>query len=89
MGMHCPANHNEVLESTPPLIIGGIVLRCWACSCWYVSGPHANVCPGAACCALAVGPAAAGASGPNAGTAFVALWLLGLQLLVRVWSSSC
>jgi hypothetical protein len=60
---------------------------CLACSCWCVSGPHAKACAGAACCALAVGPAAAGASGPNAGAAFVALWLFGLQLLVRVWSS--
>jgi hypothetical protein len=34
---------------------------CWACSCWCVSGPHANACAGAACCALAFGPAAAGA----------------------------
>jgi hypothetical protein len=52
-----------------------------------VSGPHDNALAGAACCALAVGPASDGASGPNAGAALVALWLLGLQLLVRVWSS--
>jgi hypothetical protein len=36
---------------------------------------------------VALWPGAAGASGPNAGAAFVALWLLGLQLLVRVRSS--
>jgi hypothetical protein len=48
-----------------------------------VSGPRANACAGAACCAPAVWPAAAGASGPNAGADFVALWRLGLQLLVR------
>jgi hypothetical protein len=81
-----------------------------------VSGPHANACAGAACCALAVGPAAAGAClvlmlllagaaccdlavGPAAAGAclvlmlmlvlalLVALWLLGLQLVVtsRSW----
>jgi hypothetical protein len=64
---------------------------CWACSYWCVSGPHANACAGAACCALAVGPAATGACLVLmlmlVLALLVALWLLGLQLLVRVWSS--
>jgi hypothetical protein len=52
-----------------------------------VSGPHANACAGAACCTLAVGPAAAGACLVLmlmlVLALLVALWLFGLQLLVR------
>jgi hypothetical protein len=56
-----------------------------------VSGPHANACAGAACCALAVWPAAAGACLVLmlmlVLALLVALWLFGLQQLVRVLSS--